>query len=76
MTKVGKVAIGLFAILVLIPALAVAQDEDGRPYFITYDHHLEEPDALEIGAAIRLGRDHDINTFWAAWTEFEYGARR
>lgn len=76
MGRVGIVAIALLIILVLIPASALAQDKDDRPYFITYDHYLEEPDTLEIEVAPVLGRDRDINTFWAAWTEFEYGARR
>jgi len=56
------------------PAAALAQVEHERPYFITYDHYMEERDALEIGVAPVLGRDESINTFWGIWTEFEYGA--
>jgi hypothetical protein len=76
MAKVGKVAIGVLVVLALIPGSGLAQDEDNEPYFITYTHYLEEPRALEIEAATVLGRDHDINTFWAGWNEFEYGATR
>jgi len=60
----------------LLPAASFAQEKLTRPYFVTYDHYLEEAGALEINTAFTTGRDHGINTFWANWTEFEYGARR
>jgi hypothetical protein len=44
------------------------------PYFVTYDHYLEEPGSLEVEffsnfATQRAGRNFD-----AYWIEFEYGA--
>src|SRR5262245_1028038 len=76
MAKVGKVAVGLLVVVALTPGLVLAQDRDDKPYFITYTHYLEETGDLEVEAATVLGRDHDINTFWGIWTEFEYGARQ
>src|SRR5262245_18177314 len=63
-------------VLGFFPAAALAQAEHERPYFVTYDHYMEELGALEIGANFVLGRAKDLNTFLGNWTEFEYGARR
>ncbi|HEX4999940.1 MAG TPA: hypothetical protein VFY29_17095, partial [Terriglobia bacterium] len=53
-----------------------AQDRIPTPYFITYDHHLEEVDALELAANAVVGKDDEINTFVGNWNEFEYGVRK
>lgn len=50
---------------------AVAQE---RPYFITYDHYLEEPGNLEIEYFSTFGTQRGGNDFHSFWTEFEYGA--
>src|SRR5215510_14957371 len=69
-----RVVITCATVLGFFPAAALAQQEHERPYFVTYDHYMEERDALEIANAAVLGRDKTINTFWGNWTEFEYGA--
>src|SRR5262245_44325344 len=65
----------LFTLVLLSPS-AFGQDRINTPYFITYDHYMEELDALEIGIVPVLGRAEGINNFIATWIEFEYGARR
>ena len=62
-------------VLVLTPTFVLAQDHQ-RPYFVTYDHYMEEKDALEVAAATVIGRAGGINTFFGNFTEFEYGARK
>ena len=44
------------------------------PYFIAYDHYLEEPGNLEIEYFSTVGSQHGGHNFHAFWTEFEYGA--
>ena len=50
---------------------AVGQE---NPYFITYDHYLEEPGNLEIEYFATYGTQRGGNNFHSYWTEFEYGA--
>jgi hypothetical protein len=45
------------------------------PYFITYDHHLEEPGSLEISPNVIVGSSKGVNTFTGSWLELEYGAK-
>jgi hypothetical protein len=44
------------------------------PYFVTYDHYLEEPGNLEVEYFSTFGTQRQSNDFHAYWTEFEYGA--
>jgi hypothetical protein len=45
------------------------------PYFVTYDHHMEEPGNLEITTQSTVGiQKHDLPTYWAPLVELEYGA--
>jgi hypothetical protein len=53
------------------PPPARAQE---RPYFVAYDHYLEEPGNLEIEYFSTYGTQRGGNNFHAFWTEFEYGA--
>jgi len=46
-----------------------------RPYFVTYDHHLEEPGNLEIAVNPVFGTQRGGGNFLASWTEFEYGVK-
>jgi hypothetical protein len=46
-----------------------------RPYFVTYDHHMEEPGSLEVAIDPIWGIPKEGNQFVAAWTEFEYGIK-
>ena len=50
---------------------AAAQE---NPYFVTYDHYLEEPGNLEIEYFSTYGTQRGGNNFHSYWTEFEYGA--
>src|SRR5215469_11883782 len=68
---INKVIIGVCALLAL-PIAATAQES---PYFITYDHHLEEPDSLEVSFNPVLGKPKSGNKFVGSWVEFEYGAK-
>jgi hypothetical protein len=62
------------SILLLICGLALAASAQERPYFVTYDHHLEEPGNLEIAAAstVRVPREGQ-RAYIAPWVEIEYG---
>ena len=57
---------------VLLPAAGFAQE---RPYFVTYDHHMEEPGNLEIATNPVVGRSTGIPAFFGNWTELEYGVK-
>ena len=59
-----------FATILLAP-LARAQES---PYFVTYDHYLEEPGNLEVEYFSTFGTQGGAGNFIADWTEFEYGA--
>jgi len=50
---------------------AIAQES---PYFVAYDHYLEEPGNLEIEYFSTFGTERGGNDFHAYWAEFEYGA--
>jgi hypothetical protein len=62
--------VGLFLLGVVPCTPSFAQD---RPYFITYNHHLEEPDHLEVAVNPLFGSQRGGASFASAWTEFEYG---
>jgi len=67
---------GLYAILlILLPgALAVRSYAQESPYFVTYDHYLEEPGSLEVESFSTFATQRGGNDFNAYWLEFEYGA--
>jgi len=61
------------AIVLLLTATALAQE---APYFVTYDHHLEEPGNLEISVANTGGLARaDQRTYFAPYIELEYGTK-
>ena len=65
------IARGCARLLLLISASAGAQES---PYFVTYDHHLEEPGNLEIAGSSALGTPRPgQRLFFAPYSEFEYG---
>src|SRR3989475_12657287 len=64
-----KILPGLLALLPL--CLGAAE----RPYFVTYDHELEEPGNLEVSINPVLGVPKEGNKFLGSWTEFEYGVK-
>src|SRR5258708_14031447 len=56
---------------IFTPAPALAQE---NPYFVAYDHYLEEPGNLEIEYFSTFGTQRGGNDFHAFWGEFEYAA--
>jgi len=59
--------------LALFFAASVAGAQE-RPYFVAYDHYLEEPGALELGFNPLYGSVDGGNDFVAGSIEVEYGA--
>ena len=62
----------LFALSLLLVAVPAQSQES--PYFVTYDHYLEEPGSLELEYSSTFGTQRGGNDFHAFWGEFEYGA--
>jgi len=59
------------ALLLVSAAPAPAQE---RPYFVTYDHHLEEARDLEVSLSNTTGiARENAPTYHAPWLELEYG---
>ncbi len=69
--RIPLVKIGVTLILALVPFPAMGQ----RPYFVTYDHHMEEPGSLEISANPVFGIPKTVHGFVGSTTEFEYGLK-
>jgi hypothetical protein len=66
--------LGFLSILVVSffsPTRLLAQE---NPYFVAYDHYLEEPGNLEIEYFSTFGTQRGGKDFHAFWSEFEYGA--
>ncbi len=52
-------------------SLAHAQES---PYFVTYDHHMEEPGNLEIATSTTVGAPRaGQHAYFAPYAELEYG---
>jgi hypothetical protein len=66
---IGFFAVSVVSLFSSSPALA-----QENPYFVAYDHYLEEPGNLEIEYFSTYGTQRGGNDFHAFWTEFEYGA--
>jgi hypothetical protein len=61
----------LIPLAIVLAVLCRAQE---TPYFVTYDHHLEEPGNLEIETSSTIGVPRSGQpAFFAPWMEFEYG---
>jgi hypothetical protein len=58
--------------LMAFASIAFAAD---RPYFITYDHTMEEPGSLEIESSGLVGTPGGGDQFVSGLIEFEYGAK-
>jgi hypothetical protein len=62
------------AILLFFAAVAVSCVAQESPYFVTYDHHMEEPGNLEIETQSTTDVPRSGQKFYfAPWTELEYG---
>ena len=67
-----RIGFSLVVVWVLVANRALAQE---RPYFVTYDHYLEEPGSLEIAAASTTGFPGEGRGYSAPWLELEYGLK-
>lgn len=63
----------LLATLLALPSARPSRAE--KPYFVTYNHHLEEPGNLEVSFNPVFGVPKAGSGFLGSWTEFEYGAK-
>jgi hypothetical protein len=63
----------ILGILLLFCAAWPARSQES-PYFVTYDHYLEEPGSLDVEYFSTFGAQRAGNNFHSYWTEFEYGA--
>lgn len=61
-----------FLFVCLFACPAVSQES---PYFVTYDHYLEEPGNLEVEYFSTFGTQHGGGDFHAYWVELEYGVK-
>jgi hypothetical protein len=64
------VAFALCLGMLVLPAAVRGQE---KPYFVTYDHYLEEPGNLEIAANSAFATQRAARNFNSYWTEIEYG---
>ena len=63
-----------FIIVVLLAFASIAAPAQESPYFVTYDHHLEEPGNLEIETTGTAGiPPQGRNSFFAPYLELQYG---
>lgn len=76
MVHMKHVPVGLFLLLFLFSPSLHAQEEQLTPYFVPYDHYMEEVGTLDIENDAVHGRDEGINSFVGVATQFEYGARK
>jgi hypothetical protein len=63
---------GIIPLLFLAGSLAA--DAQEKPYFVTYDHHMEEPGSLELAVNSAAGHVDGVN-FLGSSMELEYGAK-
>ncbi len=63
----------LFCVLIIFLAIASSRAQES-PYFVTYDHHMEEPRNLEVETSNTMGIPRSGQKFYSApYIEFEYG---
>jgi len=63
----------LLPLLLVVPALA----QEDAPYFVTYDHHLEEPGNLELEMNSTTGVPRSgQRAYFAPFAEIQYGVNR
>jgi len=62
-----------FFLVLFLVGLAAPLRAQERPYFVTYDHYLEEPGSLEVAFNPLFGTQRAGHAFFGEWTEFEYG---
>jgi hypothetical protein len=62
-----------FGVLLIAGTSCITRAEG--PYFVTYDHHMEEPGSLEVNLTPVFGVPKAGNGFVGSATEFEYGVK-
>ena len=63
----------IFSFVLRFASQLVAQE---KPYFVTYDHHLEEPRDLEIATSTTIGVPRSgQRAYFAPYLELEYGVK-
>ena len=72
LSKTFLIVVAVLGSAVLSPQASSAQE---NPYFVTYDHYLEEPGNLEVEYSSTLGTQRGGNNFHAYWAEFAYGVK-
>src|SRR5437870_4590895 len=66
--------LSLVIFTVLGAAAAPPANAQEHPYFVTYDHYLEEPGNLEVAVAATTGfPKNNRRGYTAPWLELEYG---
>jgi hypothetical protein len=70
----GSFRFAFILILSLLAGAPSALQAQESPYFVTYDHYLEEPGSLEVEYFTTFGTQRGGNDFLGYWAEFEYGA--
>src|SRR5437879_7072620 len=63
------------SLLVLVTAISLEAQAQERPFFVTYNHQMEEPDSLEIAVNPILGTQRGGGAFLASWVELGYGLK-
>ena len=71
MTRLGLPVLLFFVLLTAYCPYRLSAQEN--PYFVTYDHNLEEPGNLEVEYFSTFGTQRGGNDFHGFWMEFEYG---
>jgi hypothetical protein len=67
-------AYGIAALVLAVACGSVTVRAQAAPYFVTYDHHLEEPGNLDIETSSTVGAPRAGEHFYfAPYAEFEYG---
>ena len=67
------IRISICCLLLLLGCSRAALPQE-RPYFVTYDHYLEERGNLEVAVATTTGLPKDNHhSYSAPWLELEYG---
>lgn len=73
MSHVRLVLFPVLTVLVLLLSQPLRAQEN--PYFVAYDHNLEEPGNLEVEYFSTFGTQRSGNDFHSYWTELEYGVK-
>ncbi len=64
---------GLALLLALAAGALAEADAQEAPYFVTYDHQMEEPGSLEVSLNSGYGTQRGGGDFVPMWLELEYG---